>query len=60
MPHELRNGRPRGGRAAIEGNIVPERSGWATALESLLEELGEIQIADVVLPTVDGRELRVR
>ena len=36
------------------------RAGLGNSPRTTLEELGQIQSADVVLPTVDGRELRVR
>jgi len=36
------------------------RAGLGRSPRTVLEELAEIQSADVVLPTVDGRELRVR
>ena len=36
------------------------RAGLGNSPRTVLEELGQIQSADVVLPTVDGRELRVR
>ena len=36
------------------------RAGLGNSPRTLLDELGQIQSADVVLPTVDGRELRVR
>jgi len=37
-----------------------QRAGLGRSPRTLLEELAEIQSADVVLPTIDGRELRVR
>ena len=36
------------------------RAGLGNSPRTLLEELGRIQSTDVVLPTVDGRELRLR
>ena len=36
------------------------RSGLGNSPRTILEELGRIQSTDVVLPTVDGRELRLR
>ncbi len=36
------------------------RAGLGNSPRTLLEELGRIQSADVVLPTADGRELRLR
>ncbi|MEW6071898.1 MAG: hypothetical protein AB1726_04780 [Planctomycetota bacterium] len=37
-----------------------QRAGLGRSPRTLLEELAGIQSADVVLPTLDGRELRVR
>ena len=36
------------------------RAGLGNSPRTILEELGRIQSTDVVLPTVDGRELRLR
>lgn len=36
------------------------RAGLGSSPRTLLEELGQIQSADVVVPAVDGRELRLR
>ena len=37
-----------------------QRAGLGNSPRTLLDELAQIQSADVVLPTTDGRELRVR
>jgi transposase len=37
-----------------------QRAGLGNGPRTILEELGHIQSAEVVLPTVDGRELRLR
>jgi hypothetical protein len=36
------------------------RAGLGNSPRTLLEELGRIQSTDVVLPTADGRDLRLR
>jgi hypothetical protein len=41
-------------------NIIAVLASTTRLLALLLEELGQIQSADVVVPTIDGRELRLR
>ena len=36
------------------------RAGLGNSPKTILQELAKIQSADIVLPTVDGRELRLR